>query len=165
MSGKSFFGLLTMRLNFAHDVQIDDARSIGDFLFLRRLRNRVRHVMTNDPAWIGILRQIGFYRDYRRKFKGTQSIRIYIARFQSQRVGYLLIRLDDDAARITVAVDQRFRRSGIAKSLIRHAQRHHGDLIAEIRDDNSESIALHETMGFKKKSRSGSVLIYGYTRS
>ena len=152
-----------MRDRLFHDVEIESACSIGDFLFLRRLRNQVCHVMTNDPSKIGILRQIKFYRDMRRNFKRPQPVRIYIARLRSQRVGYLLIRSGDGAPRITEAVDQRFRRSGIAKSLIRYAQRHHNDLIAEIRDDNYASIALHESAGFEQEFRSGRVLIYRYS--
>lgn len=153
-----------MPCDLGPDLQIDEARSFGDYLFLRALRNQVRHVMTNDTSYIGHLGQLKFFIATRRRFGRTRPLKIFIARYRSRRVGYLLIRRTQDGALLTTAVDRDFRRRGIGKKLVDYAQRSCGDLIAEIRDDNTASIALHESMGFRRETRRNGILIYRFRR-
>jgi ribosomal protein S18 acetylase RimI-like enzyme len=153
-----------MASDLERDFSIEEASSLADFLFLRILRNDVRHLMTNDTSYIGHLRQLKFYLTAKRSFKQTQSPRIYIARLKSRPVGYLLMRSTETAVQITEAVDCRFRRRGIGKRLVQFAQRNHHNLVAGIRKDNHGSIALHESMGFAREGENGDVLLYRYRR-
>ena len=144
------------------ELRIEEARSFADYLFLRTLRNQVRHVMTNDTSSIGYLGQIKFYVAARCGFKRMRNSRIYIARHRSRPVGYLLIRRTPDGALLTTAIDGDFRRRGIGKQLVDFAQRSCGHLIAEIRDDNVASIALHESMGFRRELHRNGILLYRF---
>jgi len=164
MSGRSFFGRLAMSRDPGLDLRIEEARSFGDYLFLRTLRNQVRHVMTNDTSYIGYLGQLKFYVAARCKFKRMRAFKVFIARCRSRPVGYLLIRTTQDGALVTTAIDGRFRRQGIGKKLVNFAQRSYGDLVAEIRDDNAASIALHESMGFQREARRDGILVYRFRR-
>lgn len=144
------------------DLQIEEARSFGDYLFLRALRNRVRHFMTNDTSYIGYLGQLKFYIPAKCRFKRMRACTIFIARCGSQPAGYLLIRRTPDGALLTTAIDDNFRRRGIGKKLVQFAQRSYGDLIAEIRDGNAASIALHESMGFRREMQRNDILVYRF---
>src|SRR5688500_4460528 len=55
-----------------HDIEIGAARSVADFLYLRTLRNDVRHLMTNDPSHLSRCRQLGFFIAMKLKLKRTQ---------------------------------------------------------------------------------------------
>jgi ribosomal protein S18 acetylase RimI-like enzyme len=91
-----------------------------------------------------------------------QASKIFIARYRSRPVGYLLIRRTQDGALLTMAIDGDFRRRGIGKKLVDYAQRSCVDLIAEIRDDNVASIALHESMGFRQETHTNGILLYRF---
>lgn len=118
--------------------------------------------MTGDPSHVGHFRQLGFYIMMKGRFKQTPPD-IYLARWQSQRAGYLVAQRTAGGVRITEVVDARFRRQGIGRKLIEFAQRRYPELIAEIRRDNAASIALHEAMGFRQES-SGEILTYRFSR-
>lgn len=120
--------------------------------------------MTNDTSYIGYLGQLKFYVAARCKSKQMRASKIFIARYRSQPVGYLLIRRTHDGALLTTAIDGSFRGRGIGKRLVDFAQRSYADLIAEIRDDNAASIALHESMGFQRESRRDGILVYRFRR-
>src|SRR5262249_25103724 len=153
MSGRSFFGRLAMSCDPGLDLRIEGARSFGGYLFLRSLRNQVRHVMTNDTSYIGYLVHLKFYVFVHCQLQSIHAFKIFIARYQSRPVGYLLVRTTPDGALVTTAIDDRFRRRGIGRKLVDFAQRSYDDLVAEIRDDNAASIALHESMGFRPETR------------
>jgi len=144
------------------DLRIEEARSFGDYLFLRALRNQVRHLMTNDTSYIGYLGQLKFYVAAKCRFKRMRGSTIFIARFGARPVGYLLIRRTPDGALLTTAVDGDFRRRGVGRELVHFAQRRYDDLIAEIRDHNVASIALHESLGFQRRAHRNGILIYRF---
>jgi len=143
---------------------IAEAHSLGDFIFLKNLRNNVRHLMTNDTSHIGYWRQLRFYFLRKHNCYRLRSTRIYIARIKRHRVGYVLIKPTLDGARITEAVVPKFRRNGIGQKLIEFAQRGNDNLVAEINQDNRGSIRLHASMGFAPEGTNGSTLIYRYRR-
>jgi ribosomal protein S18 acetylase RimI-like enzyme len=120
--------------------------------------------MTGDTSYIDYLSQLKFYVAAKCKFKRMRATKIFIARYRSQAVGYLLIRRTDEGAFLTTAIDGRFRGRGIGKRLVDFAQRRYGDLIAEIRDDNAASIALHESMGFQREAHRNDILVYRFRR-
>jgi ribosomal protein S18 acetylase RimI-like enzyme len=164
MSGRSFFGDLAMPHIPDGELSITEASSLRDYLFLRALRNEVRSLLTNDTTRIGYLRQLKFYLARRRAPRDTQMTKIFIARVGSRRAGYLLVRPATDGARITEAIDARLRNSGLGRRLVQYACDRYPDLVAEIRADNTASIALHESMGFTRERSVGGVLIYRYHR-
>jgi RimJ/RimL family protein N-acetyltransferase len=161
MSGRSFLGDLAMPHIPDGELSITEASSLRDYLFLRALRNDVRSMLTNDTSHIGYLRQLKFYLARRRNEPRTK---IFIARVGSRRAGYLLVRPAADGARITEVVDAKFRNSGLGRRLVQYACDRYPDLVAEIRADNTASIALHESMGFTRERSADGVLIYRFHR-
>ena len=129
-----------------------------DYLFLKTLRNRVRQNMTNDTASINYIQQLRFY------FRKPPNLDIYIARMESKRVGYLLLRHERGTALITEAVDESYRRLGVATRMLQYAQDLHADLTAEILAGNAASIKLHEAAGFKFVSAMGGVQTFRFAR-
>jgi len=118
--------------------------------------------MTNHTDEIGYVKQLRFFVTMR--FGTATPIRIFIARSNSRPAAYLLIRAATDGARITEAVAEEFRRLGIARKLIEFAQQRWPDLVAEIREDNQASIALHEASGFKREFSQNGIAIYRFRR-
>ena len=159
ISGRSFFGNLTMTASEHEEVGIRRAQSLADYLFLRTLRNRVRQYMTNNTASIGFMQQIRFY------LRTPANVEIYIARRGGKRVGYLLLQHIGTTTLITEAVDASHRGSGIGTRMVRYAQQHHPDLTAEIRIGNTASVRLHEASGFTLAGTRDDVQCYRYSRS
>ena len=140
------------------DFRIRAATSIADFLFLRRLRNQVRDQMTNSTAPIGYFRQFRFY------LNKPPNVNVYIAWKSAKRAGYLLLRQESTSCFITEAVDERFRKAGVAARLVRFAQERCADLTAEILLTNSASIKLHQSAGFEFSGDDGRTAIYRFER-
>ena len=132
------------------------ALTIGDYLYVRRLRNRVRHQMTNDTARVGYWRQLRFY------LTNPANVQLYIARVDGRRAGYLLLRRHANTCFITEAVDEPFRRAGVAANMVRFAQRCCDDLTADILHTNTASVALHERMRFRLVGSDGRVATYRF---
>jgi len=126
-------------------------------MFLRRLRNQVRHQMTNSTASVGYLRQFRFY------LSKPPNLRVYIAWMDSTRAGYLLLREESTSCFITEAVDERFRGRGVAKRLIQFAQKCCADLTAEILLTNTASIKLHRSAGFEFSGDDGRIAVYRFS--
>ncbi len=156
--GRSFFGALAMTSSDSYDFRIRAATSIADFLFLRRLRNQVRDQMTNSSAPVGYIRQFRFY------LNKPPNVNVYIAWISAKRAGYLLLRQESTGCFMTEAVDERFRRTGVAKRLIHFAQECCADLTAEILLTNTASIKLHQSAGFQFSGDDGRVTIYRFNR-
>jgi ribosomal protein S18 acetylase RimI-like enzyme len=161
MSGRSFLGAFAMPDALETELSIDEARSLGDYLFLRALRNEVRGLMTNHTEPIGYWQQFRFYRAMRGR---SLPITIFIARQRGRRAGYLLIRETGDGAAVTEAIDEQFRQQGIGRKLLAFAQQRYANLLAEIRADNAGSIKLHESMGFVRESVAGGILTYRFRK-
>ena len=138
------------------NLEIVPARSLPDFMFLRNLRNRVRHQMTNDTGRVGILQQLRFY------LAKPRNVDIFVALLGGRRVGYLLLRHEKETTLITEAVDERFRGKGIGSAMVAFARRRYPDLTAEIRDDNVESLRLHEQQGFAVIGSRGIIRVCRY---
>ena len=146
------------------ELTIEEATSLRDYMFLRRLRNQVRHLMANDTEPISYLRQIRFFLSMKRKSRSVASFRIFVARCGAQPVGYLLTRTADGVTYITEAVDQPFRRQGVGKALVAFAQHHYPEIVVEIREGNNASIALHHSMGFLLEQQRGGLAVYRYCK-
>ena len=147
-----------MKLLGHHEIDIRPARSPVDYLFLRALRNRVRRNMTNDTAAINYIQQLRFY------LRKPTNVDIYIARRNSKRVGYILLRHEVSTTLVTEAVDESCRRTGVAARMLQHAKQLHADLTAEILAGNVASIKLHQAAGFKFVSAEGDVQTFRFTR-
>src|SRR6266550_1631928 len=163
MSGRSFLGAFGMSAEPVGQLSIVEARTLGDYLFLRRLRNQVRNLMTNDTRPISLWRQLRFFLLMRCR-PNKESLRIFIARYGSQHVGYLLVRSSGMGMLITEVIDQNFRRQGIGKKLVAFAQSRYREIVAEIREDNHASIALHVAMGFSFERQSGGIAVYRFRK-
>lgn len=83
----------------------------------------------------------------------------------ARRAGYLLLRGQDGTFFITEAVDEGFRRAGVASGMIGFAQRAYGDLTAEILLTNAASIALHQRAGFERVGDDGRVAVYRFRKA
>ena len=121
---------------------IKNAKTIGDYLFLRQLRNEVRLNMTGSTNLISLIDQIQFY------FLKPANTPIYIAFLKNKRVGYLLIRHTNNAYWLTEAILSKHRHLGIATALINFAKERYSPLKAEIQKSNQASINLHIKSGF-----------------
>lgn len=115
--------------------------------------------MTNSTAPVGYLRQFRFY------LNRPPNIKVYVAWISAKRAGYLLLRQESTSCFITEAVDERFRKAGVATGLVRFAQQCCADLTAEILLTNSASIKLHQTAGFQFSGDDGRIAIYRYQRT
>ena len=131
-----------MKQSVTEEITIRRARSIADYLFLRTLRNQVRQSMTNDTGLVTLLQQARFF------LNKPAALDVYVAWLGSRRAGYLLLRRVETTTLITEAVEPACRRMGVAAIIVRHAQKHHANLTAEIRSGNAASLALHVSAGF-----------------
>jgi GNAT superfamily N-acetyltransferase len=114
--------------------------------------------MTNSTAPVGYWQQCRFY------LSQPPNVKAYIAWMGAKRAGYLLLRQESASCFITEAVDEPFRRTGVATSLIRFAQEHCADLTAEILLANTASIKLHQSAGFQFSGDDGRVAAYRFRR-
>ena len=114
--------------------------------------------MTNDTGLITLVQQARFF------FNHPAGIDIYIARVGSRRAGYLLLRQTANTVFITEAVDQPFRRNGLAISMVRFAQALHANLTAEILSTNTASIGLHLHAGFTYAGQHDDLQSFRFTR-
>lgn len=114
--------------------------------------------MTNSTEPIGYLQQLRFY------FRKPADLELYIGWMGAARAGYLLLRRNSGTCFITEAVDERFRRVGIASRLIEFAKGICADLTAEILVDNGPSIKLHQAAGFQLSRDDGRIATYRFKR-
>ena len=115
--------------------------------------------MTNNTAAVGYLQQFRFY------LNQPPNVAVYIGWMNAKRAGYLLLRQEATGSFITEAVDERFRRAGVASRLIHFAQNCCADLSAEILLTNTASIKLHQSAGFQFLGDDGRIATYRYRRS
>jgi GNAT superfamily N-acetyltransferase len=157
--GRSFLGAFGMTSSSnSGKIDIRVASSIPDYLFLRQLRNQVRFEMTNSSDPIGYLQQLRFY------LSKPSNVSIYIAWIDANRAGYLLLRQEAGNCLITEAVDEPFRRKGVAAKMIRFAQDCRARLTAEILVGNTASIKLHQAAGFEFSGDDGRIATYRFNR-
>jgi ribosomal protein S18 acetylase RimI-like enzyme len=164
--GRSFFGALDMQGRPSGALRIEEAVSIRDYLFLRRLRNQVRHLMTRDTRPVSLFRQFRFFCAMRFGVPPA-GLRIFMARLDSRPVGYLLVRAAGEAGEavaITEAVSPEFRQRGIGRALIAFAKARYPQIVAEIREDNQASIGLHVAMGFEREGSRDGIAVYRFPR-
>lgn len=135
---------------------IKNAKTIGDYHFLRQLRNEVRLNMTGSTNLISLVSQIKFY------FLKPANLTIYIAFFKNRRVGYLLIRHTNNAYWLTEAVLSKHRHLGIATALINFSKERYSPLMAEIKKSNQASINLHIKSGFVLHDSYENIVIYSH---
>jgi GNAT superfamily N-acetyltransferase len=135
---------------------IDAARTLWDFLYVRALRNRVRMQMTNDTGKVGFLRQLRFYRNK------PANVQLYVARIGGARAGYLLLREAGVETFITEAVDERYRRNGVGRGMVEFAKSRARSITAEILVGNVASRRLHEAAGFTLQGDDGRVATYRF---
>ncbi len=114
--------------------------------------------MTNHTGSISYLAQLRFY------LRQPANMDVYIACLGTRRAGYLLLRHEGSTTLITEAVDESCRGRGIATRMVRHAQRLHENLTAEILEDNIASIRLHQTTGFALVSTQEGIQTFRYSR-
>lgn len=134
------------------------AAGLADFMYVRHLRNAVRLNMTGHTGRIGVLRQLLFF------LRPPAGMQLYIAWVGGRRAGYLLLRPEGETTLITEAVDEHFRRRGVASAMIRYAQQQKADITAHVRTSNAASCALHLGAGFVQTGADQSMLIYRFRR-
>lgn len=140
------------------EVSIREANSFLDFLFIRKLRNQVRHLMTGDQRRLSLRQQYQFYRGG--KWKGQ----LFVAEHGRERVGYLYLRRHGETHLITEAVAERYRGRGLGRTLVAFAIETVDDITAEIYADNEPSIRLHERLGFVKVAETARLSTYRFQR-
>lgn len=123
-------------------------------MFMRKLRNQVRFLMTDFTGSISILRQFQFW------LKTPPEIQPYIALLGSKRVGYLLVKKTGGKFLITEVIDEKYRNLGLGSQLIDHARLIYGNLRAEILKSNTPSISLHSKNGFKFIEEKGGIYCF-----
>lgn len=124
-------------------VELQPCSSLGDYFFIRGLRNRNAHFMTNNANRISICQQLKFMRNK------PNTTHLYIAKIDNKRVGYLLLDMaTPDTTFITEAVDERWRRHGVGSAMINFAKTKAPHITAHIRATNTASVNLHQRCGF-----------------
>ena len=135
------------------NISVIRTRQLLDYLFIRKLRNENRHLMTGDNRELSLWDQIKFW------YSHPYHLSLYIARLDGERVGYMVLKDDFDTTYITEVVSDSARRQGIGKALIRYAQTFRNHLTADIFKTNLPSIELHLGLGFRRK-KAGAVSRY-----
>lgn len=130
--------------------------TLSDILAARRIRNECRTYLTNNTNYIGIPQQIWWYLTYYRRAAKKSIYRMFIARNKRNiPVGYGALYRHGKELLVTECVAEDFRHRGYGQAilgqLIKIAENEKRVLVAEIRDTNKNSIALHEKYGFKLK--------------
>jgi len=141
----------------AHQVNVEfkPCTSVIDYFFVRALRNKNYHFMTNNANRISIVEQLKFM------LTKPPQIELYVARVGSRRVAYLLLnRNAPNTAYITEAVDERWRRCGIGEAIIDFAKSKVDNIIAQIKASNVASIKLHQHCGFRLLQDGQEVVTY-----
>jgi RimJ/RimL family protein N-acetyltransferase len=141
-------------------MEITDKLSLADYLWIRKLRNENRHLMTGDARRISLWRQIRFWMDQK------PGIQLYIVRHEGRRAGYLLLReREAGCAYITECIAKEAQGEGIGRELVRFAQQRRSNLIADVLPSNQPSIRLHTRNGFVLESEREGIQRYVWSKS
>lgn len=140
------------------EIELYLAYGIFDYLYIRKLRNDVRLMMTGSSQKITLFQQLLFF------LNKPKSISLYIAMMDKKRIGYLLLRNTGNHTYITEAIEKPYRGIGIGTKLIQFAKIKHKTLVAEIFVDNKASIDLHKKNGFELFKENGVTTTYIYHR-
>lgn len=124
-------------------VKIRIASTITDYLFIRRLRNSVAHLLTGNSNKISFKQQLWFF-----LFR-PKNVQLFIAELEEEKIGYLLLRLEKTTTFITEVICEDFRGRGIGAQMIEFAKSQFDHLTAHIIHSNIPSINLHISNGFK----------------
>jgi len=116
---------------------------LPDYLFIRRVRNENRRMMTGNQKYLTLWDQLKFW------WKKPSNMHLYVARIDRKRAGYLLLHTVGGLTYITEVVSAEYRREGIGAAMISFAQVKHQKLLAEIWEFNQQSVNLHIRSGFR----------------
>lgn len=135
------------------------AKSIFDYLYIRKLRNSNLNFFTRNRNFIGFFEQLKFF------LKKKKNIQIFIIIFKKKKIGYLLIRKRKKKNFLTLVIEEKFRNYGFGKKTIFYAQKKYSNLTSEIFTNNLPSLKIHEKTNFKKKQKRGKKEIWEYNKS
>ena len=125
-----------------------------DYLFIRRVRNDSRRMMTGNQKRLTLWDQLKFW------WRKPSNVHLYIAKINGKRAGYLLLHTVGKETYITEVVSAEYRREGLGAAMISYAQVKHQQLVAEIFDFNAQSINLHIRSGFRLESEIDGKMTY-----
>ncbi len=85
------------------NIKIYKAKSINDYMFLRKARNKNRAFLTENNKYLTIFDQIFFYFFLSRKYK------IYIVEKKGEKAGYIILKKINNIYFITEVILKKFR--------------------------------------------------------
>ena len=134
------------------NIKIYKAKSIKDYIFLRKVRNKNRAFLTEYNKYLTIFDQIFFYFFLSRKYK------IYIVEKEGEKAGYIMLKKIKNIYFITEVILKKFRRQNLATLMVNFAKKKYKKLIAKISLRNKISITFHRKLGFEEIKRDKKML-------
>ena len=134
-----------------NNIKIYKAKSIIDYIFLRKVRNQNREFLTENKNYITNFDQIFFF-----LFRSRRYI-IYIIEKEGEKAGYILLKQSKDIYFITEIILKKFRRQNLATQMVNFAKKKKS-LIAKIALKNKISISFHKKNGFREIKRDKKML-------
>ena len=99
------------------NIKIYKAKSIKDYIFLRKVRNKNRAFLTEYNKYLTIFDQIFFYFFLSRKYK------IYIVEKEGEKAGYIMLKKIKNIYFITEVILKKFRRQNLATLMVNFAKK------------------------------------------
>jgi hypothetical protein len=134
------------------NIKIYKAKSINDYIFLRKVRNKNREFLTENIKYLTIFDQIFFYLILSKKYK------IYIVEKEGEKAGYMMLKKVKNIYFITEVILKKFRRQSLATLMVNFAKKKYKKLIAKISLKNKISISFHKKIGFEEIKRNKNAL-------
>lgn len=134
------------------NIKIYKAKSMKDYIFLRKVRNKNRAFLTEYNKYLTIFDQIFFYFFLSRKYK------IYIVEKEGEKAGYIMLKKIKNIYFITEVILKKFRRQNLATLMVIFAKKKYKKLIAKISLRNKISITFHRKLGFEEIKRDKKML-------
>lgn len=142
-----------------NQINIYRAKSIPDYIFLRKVRNLNLKFLTRNRKYISIFKQIYFYLFLSKKY------RVYIIKKDNKNAGYLLLKRHNKFYFITEVILKKYRKQNLGTQAINFAKKKYKNLVAEIFVNNKKSIYFHKKMGFKFLKKVKNVVYLNYKRA
>lgn len=141
------------------NIKIYKAKSIKDYIFLRKVRNKNRVFLTEYNKYLTIFDQIFFYFFLSRKYK------IYIVEKKGEKAGYMMLKKIKNIYFITEVILKKFRRQNLATLMVNFCKKKYKKLIAKIALKNKISITFHKKNGFREIKRERKMLYLIFTKN
>lgn len=131
-------------------VELKEISNLFDALIVRNIRNACRLFMTRDRSFIGLWRQLLWWREYSRQIN-KKKMRCYLVYFNKKAIGYGLVRINDNKVWISGGIFKEYRGKGYGKQLFQKLCNvvDPEPVYLEVLKNNTVAYNLYQRIGFK----------------